>query len=893
MLVVALVTACLFGPRAGAQTTVTFESFGVGNAYRPGGPVAALVAVTSDLDEAVPGLVEWEIPNPDGDLQINRRALEIPGRGGVARTWLLGDLPSRADPTAIADDPWTVRVYEYRDGERVREIASARLTPAVCNARPIEQTRGLAVVIGANDAGLGGYGPFPGRDIRPGLNEYLDVVTGVVPADLPDLWAGLKPVDLLVWTADDSRFQPATLGTRLIVEGALRAWLERGGHLVIALPRTGDPWRLARGDGVLNDLLAGVEPITDSAYPLWQALPALSDRPELRDPDRTITLHRFDPETLPTGWRPLAGFRPAPPPFDESSIEIPEGTPEPVAERLVDAAREAIVAPPPVIHAIRRSVGQGTIDIVGIDPADPDIRVQQAFGLPATWVFWNPILGRRTFTIPASVSDDIASSRELVVANRSEAIGRSPFVNDAIAIRGSAAGGLLLAFVVFAGYWLLAGPLGFMILGRLGMRRHSWVAFVLTSVVAAVVAWITGLLTVDGDVAMKHLTVLRHRYEPADSGRETPLDHATSWFSARLPGYGMVEVAIGEETGEGLVGADLLAYYSPPPNGFGSGFPDVDRYEVDARRRERMVVPSRATSAEFVADWSGRPRADSEAWASTIKVDPDFPVTARMPERGRLSITGRLVNASGVTLEDVLVLVVSPERPGPLPLGGDGLPGVPGTQSRLTAQVPNLGVLVAFDFANGWASGDTLDLGQVTRGGSTKRLPQFGNGSLGDEFDARFALADSALGIGAGLPGWDLQRRLEALSLFQLLPPPPITQQSGGRRQAYRLERLLGRDLDLSQQVAEPSLLVLARAAGVPCPVPISVDGRELPGEGTVLLQWVHPLPAELEWLVPPRPDGFPPPPGDEDETPTESPTRTTARTLPDPDAFGVAQAWR
>ena len=885
--IVALATV----PAAFAQTTVTFESFGVGNAYRPGGPVAARVLVTSDLDEPVPGLVEWEIPNPDGDLQVNRRSLEIPGRGGTARTWVLGELPSRGAAIAIASEPWTVRVYEYRDGRRVRELATARLSPTVCAARPIEQSHGVAVVIGPNDAGLAGYAAISGRNDRPGLNEYLDIITSVEPSNLPDLWPGLQQIDLLVWTADEPRFQPATLGTRLVVAGAIRSWLERGGHLIITLPRSGDPWRLARGDGVLDDLLEGLTPITEPAYPLAQALPALSDRRELRDPDRTITLHRFDAENLPPGWRPLAGFRPAPPPFDPDGVEIPEDAPPEIAARLIEAAREAIPEPSPIIHAIRRNVGHGTIDVLGIDPSNPDLRVQQSSGLPATWVFWNPILGRRTFTVPASVADTLAASRTLVVPSRTEAIGRDSLISDAIGLRGSASSGMLAAITIFGLYWLFAGPVGFAILGRLGWRRQAWLAFVCTSLVAAGIAWTLGRFTVDSGTAMRHLTVLRHRYEPAESEVDTPLDHATCWFSVRLPGYGTAEVAVGEADADETAVADLLHHYSPPPNGFGTGFLDVDRYDAEVRRRDRLVVPSRATSAEFVADWSGRPQATGDVWASTIKVHPSDPVRIEMIERGVIQITGTLVNGTGLPLQDVLVVLTSPQRDAPLPLGDDGLPAVAGNTAPDTDQPSNLGAMI-IAMPSGWQPGALLELGTSAGFGRQRRLAFTGINSMSGQLNTRFpASNEGVVGMVDGSLPWGSTQFLQALSLFDMLPPPPIVQQPSGGRSAFRLERLLGRGLDLSRHLSEPSLVVIALASSAPCPVPIAVDGEELPGEGDVLLQWIHPLPVDVDWLVPPRPTWFDRP--DESEESDDGEAARADRPTTDSDAKGVDVAWR
>jgi hypothetical protein len=679
---------------------------------------------------------------------------------------------------------------------------------------------------------------------------------------------------------------------------------------VIALPRSGDPWRLERGDGVLDDLLEGVSPITDSTYPLRQALPAISDRPGLRDPERTITLHRFDLDTLPPAWRPLAGFEPAPPPFDPSTVAIPDDTPAAVAEQLIQSARLARPRPTPVIHAIRRDVGQGTLDVLGIDPSDPDLRVQQPLGLPATWVFWNPILGRRTFTPPASVVDALAAQRELVQPAQVTMLGSRRLISDQIGQRGSGRGGLLVAIMLFGGYWLVAGPVGFMILSRLGRRRFAWLAFVATSVVTAGLGWILGETTVATDAALRHFTVLRHRYAPDAADTETPLDHAISWFSTRLPGYGTAEVEIEEIGGSsvnGSPGGDLLAHFSPPPNGFDAGFLDAARYEVGTRRRNAMLAPARATSAEFVADWMGRPDTADGIWNSTIKVDATDPIRLEMLDRDLARVSGTIVNGTGTTLTEILVLLVSPVRPAPLPLDARGIPGIPGVDEALTAQMPNAGSILAVSL-EGWGPGASISLGGPSGlFGTSVRLPQLGRDSLGSQFDARFATSPS---LGSPfdtdvLQGPSMVRRIQALSLFQALPPPPIVQAAEGQRAAARFARLLGRDLDLSHHLSEPGIVVLALAENAPCPVPIRVNGERLEGEGAVLLQWIHPLPAEPTYLIPPRPSTFDESfdatasaggrAGSDLPNPSSSPPSTPPSTSPStsPSTQGVATAWR
>ena len=255
VVLLAALAAILLDSSVSAQTVIEIDRFGAGNAYRPGGPVAVRVIITSDQDEPVPGLIQWETSNPDGDIAANIRRIAVPGRGGVATTWVIADLPSRSDATAVTIEPWIFRLYEYRDGRRIREIASARIDPSLTKPRAAQQTEELAMVIGPNTAGLDGYGPIAGFNHRPGLNEQMVVVPNVSPGDLPDEWAGLAQYGLIVWAANDPTFYPSIIGNKPSIENALRRWIERGGHLVILLPGGSDPWRLGRNEMAFGDLL--------------------------------------------------------------------------------------------------------------------------------------------------------------------------------------------------------------------------------------------------------------------------------------------------------------------------------------------------------------------------------------------------------------------------------------------------------------------------------------------------------------------------------------------------------------------------------------------------------------------------------------------------------------
>ena len=831
-----------------AQTTIELIHFGVGNAFQPGGPIAIRVDVFSDEDEAVPGLIQWELPNPDGDIATNVRRIAVPARGGRTSTWLIGDLPSTATPTDLGREPWFLRLFEYRDGRRIREIATTRIDPNVSQSKPVQQQEGMSLVLGPNPGGLDGYGPMPGG-LRPGLNEEMVTVFGVEPGDLPDSWLGLQPYRVIVWAANAPKYSPSIIGNKPSTERALRDWLERGGHLIIMLPATGDPWRIGREETVFGDLLADLKPIRESDYPLKEALPALSDRGSLLKADATMTLHHFDPDTLASPWRPLAGFRPYAAPFDESSVEIPEGTPRAARELLIEQARAAWPHPAePIIHAVRRDVGQGTLDVVGIDACDQDLRIQQPSLLPRAWVFWNPILGRSAFTAGGEVFRRLDEDRTLARSNP-EFLGRG-LVSPVIAISGAAASGVLVALVLFAVYWLLAGPLGFSILSRIGLRRHAWVLFTAIGGVFAIIAWLLGLASVGGGRDLRHLTVLTDVYRVGDDAPLTDLDRATCWFSTRLAGYGPTLVSVGDGEED-----DSLSFFSPPPPTSSNPFPNASRYEVPFDRQGSYEVPARSTSAEFLANWKGVPVETDGIWESSIKVDVDRPVKVSHDPASGLQVDGVLINACGTDLTDVTLLLTLSRRPGMLEIDPEtGLPVL--ARTVITGTPPNIGVAVSLDV---WPAGGLIDLRQAF--GAPRTVPSFGRNSLRSELERMFPPPTGAIAglLESPLTDTDRRRKLKALSIYGILPDPRILVAPGSTDGSWRFIRQMGRSLDISTRTTEPSLIALGFAENVPCPVPIAIDEEPRTGNGDVMLQWIHPLPVDVEALVPLRDERFDP----------------------------------
>ncbi|MGA1046140.1 MAG: hypothetical protein ACO3ZY_13190 [Phycisphaerales bacterium] len=98
-------------------------------------------------------------------------------------------------------------------------------------------------------------------------------------------------------------------------------------------------------------------------------------------------------------------------------------------------------------------------------------------------------------------------------------------------------------------------------------------------------------------------------------------------------------------------------------------------------------------------------------------------------------------------------------------------------------------------------------------------------------------------------------RRLDMLSLYSMLTPPPYLQNPPTGAETARVERMLGRRLDLGPWFNRPCLVVIGYLRDSSLPVPLEIDGETPPSEGLTVVRWILPLPAVEAAIVPePRP---------------------------------------
>lgn len=783
------------GGRATAGTgeiDIRVGAFGIGNRPRPGDWVAVRLELMSRTDKRKNVLVTWTLPDAEGDIARPQRAI-VPEPGARRSVWLYGRLPFTARQGTLYEFNAYEAEEETGPDGRVRyvpgrQVGSARV-PLPANVTPDAAMIG---VVGTRVVGLDQYTiRLPTMHFTPTGHEPIELVSGLRIGDIPDRWFGLVPLEALVWTATGPEGEPRDL-TESQAE-AIRDWVQLGGgHLVIVLPAVGQGW-LGRSDHPLASIMPAARVQTREGVSLEPYRRLLTSKRDVQVPQQTVV----------------------------NVLEPDPGAAPHEAIRVLTGADGSTVA-------VRRLVGAGAVTVIGLDLRST--MLARMGGIESD-ILWNRVLGKRI---------DLLSSEELAEAQRSGALFAyrtdrwlDRDIAGAIAMSGQAAGGLLLAFFVFLLYWLAAGPGGYFVLKRRGLKHHSWVTFVLVAGVFTAVAWGGANLLKERRVIGRHLTLLDHVYGQ-------PNQRARMWMNLLLPRYGEQRVLVGEprpagDRSEGSGGAYKPAIWSwdTPPSSIGLGtgtgsFPDARAYPVDARQPDMVEVPARSTVRQFQVDWAGPPRWDMPtpllpAGSGPVAIGSELRLTR---EAGRAwTLDGTLVHQLPGPLRDVVIIVVP-------------------RQAALTASPSNAltGEAFATSLLDSWDPNEPLDLRKATD-------PPPGRGRpLSREFFGETLLGRAAE-FGAGQeeatsssPGRDIDRRLTALSLYSMLEGPNPREMQRG---AVLARRQAAHGWDLGRWFTQPCVIIIGHLEGGPSPVPITVDGVPAVLEGRTVVRWIYPLPED------------------------------------------------
>ncbi len=763
-------------PAGVGEIDLRVERFGPGNVCRQGEWAGLYVAVDDRGLEQREIILRLQGRDADGDRPLYDTVVTS-NPGTRQAFWLYTRLPFRFDQSdTLAVSAWAAEASRGSDQSgalayrATRQLAYAEIRPS----RVLAKTESMIGVLGPWHFGLGAYGiaAQASSDYALTGHELTRIITGLEHAEIPHRYQGLVQFDALVWGAARREADPLRLSTDQA--RAIREWVTRGGHLIVVLPTVGQEW-------------------LSNANPLADLLPS-SMPGELRegfDLNELVALLSRDADVrLPTS----ASVR---------VFEADKGAPLGAAVRVLEGPDGACLV-------TRRIVGAGAVSVIGIDLSEPAL---VSAGLPDPDQFWHRVLGRRGVLDP-----DTPLARRAVNASRTRRSFDADIPNE-IAKSGRAYVGVLLGFVVFALYWVVAGPGGFGLLARAKKKQHAWVAFVAAIGVFTAIAWTGATLIRPKRVEAVHLTFLHEVHAQG-------VQRARTWASVLIPSYGDATISLAGEpdapASQRMTG--LVSPWEPPASDVitQASFPDNRAYRVDARSPNEMRVPTRSTVKQIRADWSGAPR-----W-NTIEAlrDPGQIGDALISLGEGRVVYGRLAHALPGDLEDVTILIVRRQEWIPRP--------------GVTIGDSPVSVVNAYRLTAAWAAGEAnaLSLESVTsrEAGLQSTFETFAERLLKS---GKLVTAD----LGPARSG-SVSDRFTAVLLFPQLAPPTFNSNTATADLAQRSET---HGLDLGHWFTQPCVIVighLTQTESKELPVPLEVNGRPAQsGGGRTVVSWVYPLP--------------------------------------------------
>ncbi len=752
------------------QVQLAAGTIGAGGMARLGDWTGVEVEFTDSGPTQRELIIQIEGHDSDGDTPLYQRTVTS-NPGVTQRTWLYLWIPGRFE----SRKPLEVSAYEAIDVDaetaartgvsykRGQLLGRQEITPGR-GYLPAEIATGL--VIGRRIGGISDYARRnQGTELYlPAGHEVFEFATDLEPDDLPDRWAGLAQFETIIWTTAN----PADLTTAR--SDALIEWVRRGGHLIVCLPATGQIWQ-DKDRNRLAPLLPDITPV--------RLEPGTSDVRALLTHDETTTL----PDTLVVHSL-------------ETNATAELGHADAI---LTDAQGRVVVS--------RRLVDLGMVTLIGIDVTNRNLIDRS---LPAMDAFWHRVLGRRGRIMTQNTPNSpLLNSREIRAFDAD--------IGSAISSSGSAGAALLLGFAVFGLYWALAGPVGYTVLSKIGIKKHSWMLFV-----AAI-----GLFTLIG---WGGVTILRPRnaniQEIAflDAVEGSVYQRVRAYGSVFIPGYSDAGIRAGSPAeSEYTEFHPTVTHWSEHFNSIltSAQFPDARGYSVSARDPDRMRFPARATEKRFRLDWTGERR-----WSMPRAIrDDGSPGRIRLDSSGRP--IGSLVHDLPGILQNAVIIIVREQR----------------SVGTATGQ-PEVAHYEAYRFTSGrgWAPGSALDLSTLVSEDAKAKQ------SASQYFDDLISRAQTlSPGFGTARPGGSDNDRLIASAFVSQLRPP----MDADKGDQIAGVRRLTHSLDLGRWLTQPCIIVLGvvetpagEDATNPIPVYLQRGGNwnELDWSGKTVVRWVYPL---------------------------------------------------
>lgn len=600
IIVAVTVLFILLAPRSVVQAqsspvelTVTALDIGLKGTVRPGTWTPARIVLTNRTSDPRVVRCQWVFADADGDEVLAHRRITLNAERSE-HLWLYAPIPA----VMTRQTQWRFDVINVDDD---RSLASVMLVPMDELTR-IDPRERVVGVLGDMWFGLKAYE----QEITQ--HEKCVVLEPLATARLPDRWYGLSVLEAMVWSPRSDSFDATDV--REEVRNAVREWVQRGGHLVVILPKYGDTWF----ESSLAQILPDIRPpqiMEAKAPPAWLG-PVLP-------PDVMIQMKRLEPK-------------------GDASVVLRDNDGEPIG--------------------VAGQYGFGRVTLVGVDLTDLQL-LSWNLPSPICPTPQSPTLWRQVFGWRAPIFQN-AYLREQQKRN---AIGhpqlrdRMDIAANAVAPKtiwhATAASKLSLGIFCFIVYWLLAGPIGFEVLRRRGRSELAWVVFVGMVVAFTLICWLGALLIRPYEDKINHFTLVDVTVSAADEPGEALL-HVHSWAALLVARHGQARVEVVDREGSeraantrqtlGCVGLSAKAE--------GGGFLGTQRYDISAGAPREVLIPVRSTAKLLELDFVGYPESGNdgdEPW-----IWPNGVLRLEGDEGGGKRPSGQLVHDLPGPLIDVL-----------------------------------------------------------------------------------------------------------------------------------------------------------------------------------------------------------------------------------------------
>ncbi len=648
----------------------------------------------------------------------------------------------------------------------------------------VKRSTRFVVVLGDSFAGWKSFeGMWGGTEaVKPVL---------VKANQLPDDVKGLDGVDLIVWEADQVKVSdvPADFQLKAMLE-----WVKAGGHLMISVGTQGQEF--AKAPAALQEAMPLA--VTGATREVKAS--------DLRGNNGDTTWNYSQPLGTPA----------------EKAVVQALGDLKPGSRPVAGLFNGAFADHPIAVTGI---YGRGAVTVVTFNVANPDFRLPEEQAIE----FWNQTAGwqsgrfltadgfKKNAALPENDGARITTSAREIQIGKS--IPTAIDVSDVTMVR------ILVALLFLAIYWLVAGPVGYLILRQYKVVHWSW--WIFGGVVLAATA-VAGTV-----VLVLHVNAYDVRHRSFVLGTvNSPDVTVSSYYGVYAPVSGPVKISQPRSAG----GMNYLAPLCFPTLAEVKSYADPRSYDIDvdagADADEVAVLPIfRNTLKKMQGRWTGQ-MGKVEGTAEFVSESTDL----------RHLLKGKLTNNSGYNLEDADVVVYLP-RATPAFARGDSylfhinMPGHswnPGDK-RTWKQ----GEMIALENLELDAlEGDKTHPGTVEQALSAagwdntekETIPSHIGNWIDDSDDVIVRLRD--------------KRAWPEDLLFVLLDDRKIDSLTNTRR--CEPVRGVGRLTDCTKLLKAACGLIVAHAGdgnnGVKSPVPLKVNDKEVAGKGQILFAWALPV---------------------------------------------------